>query len=28
LQAIADNKATKEDLINNFTLTANQLAQL
>jgi hypothetical protein len=28
LQAIADGKATKEDLINNFTLTANQLAQL
>jgi hypothetical protein len=28
LQAIADGKATKESLINNFTLTANQLAQL
>lgn len=28
LQAISDGKATKESLINNFTLTANQLAQL
>jgi hypothetical protein len=28
LQAIADGKATKESLINNFSLTANQLAQL
>jgi hypothetical protein len=28
LQAIADGKATKESLVNNFTLTANQLAQL
>jgi hypothetical protein len=28
LQAIADGKATKESLINNFILTANQLAQL
>jgi hypothetical protein len=28
LQAIADGKATKQSLINNFSLTANQLAQL
>jgi hypothetical protein len=28
LQAIADGKTTKESLINNFILTANQLAQL
>jgi hypothetical protein len=28
LQAIADGKTTKESLINNFSLTANQLAQL
>lgn len=28
LQAISDGKTTKESLINNFTLTANQLAQL
>ena len=28
LQAIADGKVTKESLINNFSLTANQLAQL
>lgn len=28
LQAIKDGKATKESLINNFSLTANQLAQL
>jgi hypothetical protein len=28
LQAVADGKATKQILINNFSLTANQLAQL
>jgi hypothetical protein len=28
LQAVADGKTTKQILINNFSLTANQLAQL